>query len=153
MNLKILKVLCVEACKNENKKDIDNIFLDTSYNLLHHACRASTADINLVKLLIENGADVNAFTRGGDLTALHLAAFWGQTEIVKLLINNGAIINTKLNDYISKHLDNTPLGFAFTQKHFEIAQILIENGAIYEGEKEGIKEMIETYGKPNICYL
>ena len=46
-------------------------------------------DIEIVKLLIENGADVNAKNEDGE-TALHLANRKGYLDIVKYLIAKGA---------------------------------------------------------------
>lgn len=45
--------------------------------------------IEIVKLLLASGADVNATADSGD-TALHIAAGRGRTEMVRLLLNSGA---------------------------------------------------------------
>jgi ankyrin repeat protein len=50
--------------------------------------------LEIVKLLLEHGADVNAKMEGLG-TALHLAASNGHLEIVKLLLENGADVNAK----------------------------------------------------------
>jgi ankyrin repeat protein len=44
---------------------------------------------NAVPLVIRHGAKVNAFDKNG-LTALHLAAFYGSTEVAALLLKNNA---------------------------------------------------------------
>jgi hypothetical protein len=54
---------------------------------LHYAIL--TNHVEIVKLLLEHGADVKARYRGGS-TALHLAAGRGHTEIGRLLISKGA---------------------------------------------------------------
>ncbi|VUZ95856.1 acyl-CoA-binding protein, putative [Plasmodium vivax] len=59
---------------------------------LHYACDRGYLDI--VKVLIELGADVNADDSCGD-TALHIAAYSGQTEIIKYLTSAGADVNRK----------------------------------------------------------
>ncbi|PWF94171.1 Ankyrin repeat protein [Spiroplasma poulsonii] len=56
----------------------------------------------MVKLLIENGAEINHKNQFGN-TPLILASQNGHTEIVKLLIENGAKINHK------NQFGNTPL--------------------------------------------
>ena len=48
----------------------------------------------IVKLLIDNGADVDAQPKYGD-TALVDAIYEGHTEIVKLLVDKGADVNVK----------------------------------------------------------
>ena len=46
-----------------------------------------------VEQLIASGADVNIYS--GSLTALNLAAFFGQTGIVELLLEHGADVNAQ----------------------------------------------------------
>lgn len=47
---------------------------------------------NLVKVLVENHAEINARNNEG-YTSLHLAAQNGHGDVVKFLIQNGAIVN------------------------------------------------------------
>lgn len=69
--------------------------------------------------LLENGADINFQTPGGD-TCL----FWcDNTTWVEFLIKKGANINIKNND------GNTPLIEYAQQGDFDIFKILLENGA------------------------
>ena len=51
-------------------------------------------DLEKVKQLLENGADVNAGDKD-DRTALMFAAGNGHKEVVELLIENGADVNAK----------------------------------------------------------
>ncbi|KAK2024949.1 ankyrin, partial [Colletotrichum zoysiae] len=44
---------------------------------------------NIVRLLLENGADISALDMEG-ATALHLASLAGHTEVVELLCAKGA---------------------------------------------------------------
>ena len=53
---------------------------------------ASKGDVNAIKELLEEGADVNASDYDGR-TALHLAASEGHGHVVELLLNNGANVN------------------------------------------------------------
>jgi ankyrin repeat protein len=50
--------------------------------------------IEVVKLLLDNGADVNA-NDGGVYTALMWACMQDYTELVKILLDRGADINVK----------------------------------------------------------
>ena len=50
-------------------------------------------NIDKVKILLENGADVNAVKNGYDESALHLAAQNGHVDVVKVLIDKGSDVN------------------------------------------------------------
>lgn len=52
---------------------------------------------NIVKILIENGADVNLKDKRGS-TPLYWAAFRNNFEIAKMLLEKGADVNIKNND-------------------------------------------------------
>ena len=58
---------------------------------------ARSSKLELVKLLIEHGADVNAKTRSGQ-TAIHAACQENNFEIVKVLDNAGADVNSADNE-------------------------------------------------------
>ena len=77
------------------------------------ACQNGHAQI--VKTLIDNGADVNhrsqvgilrvssctctmaVFLQGTELTPLHLASYYNQTDVLELLINHGAHLDAVNN--------------------------------------------------------
>ena len=107
----------------------------------------------LIKLLIENGIDVNTKTQSGDpilhlvindlelaefliekgadvnardryeKTALHLAAQNNNFELFKLLIQNGADVNAR------DRYEKTALHLAAQNNNFELFKLLIQNGA------------------------
>ena len=115
--------------------------------------------VDIVKMLIRNGADVNVATQK-KWTAIHFAASKGHAGVVKVLIQNGADVNAlfqtkytgKLNALIFAaslgHIDvvsllllngadvnsvdryqNTALHCAIKREHFDVAKLLIDNGA------------------------
>ena len=78
--------------------------------------------LEIVKLLISSGADIENKTKGG-FTPLHIASLNGHLEIVKYLILSGANIQNKTNHRI------TPLHIACKKNHIEIVKYLISHGA------------------------
>ena len=98
----------------------------------------STNKVVFAKLLIENGADVNAGDQSGQ-RSLHHSVYFGELEMVKLLIDNGADVNA-LTEYGETPLDQTndwlnrsrpdALFPALTQQDAKgILKLLIENDA------------------------
>ena len=92
--------------------------LEININVLNEellwACRYEHLEV--IKLLIENGADVSA----GNNCALMMASENGRLEVVKLLIENGADVSVR---------NNYALQWASIYGHLEVAKLLIENGA------------------------
>ncbi|HET9746641.1 MAG TPA: ankyrin repeat domain-containing protein [Chitinophagaceae bacterium] len=90
----------------ENGEDANFAFTDTGENALHYTiCKTSEMDdrVEIVKLLIDAGIDVNKKTVAGSPTLcfmrdawlkgetpLHRAAAFGNTTIIKMLLDAGA---------------------------------------------------------------
>lgn len=125
-----------------------------THRIMNHYLQKACKDnkIEIVKLLIEKGADVN----NGIWTPLHSAAQYGHTEIARLLIKNGATVNKTDKDkwtplYTASYYGQTetfkllleawadasikdedgvaPLHIAAQKGHTEIVKLLIKNGA------------------------
>ena len=62
---------------------------------LHHATR--NGDLEVVKQLVSNGADVNAIAHQGHFP-LYCAAGHGHVETTRYLVENGADLRTRLSD-------------------------------------------------------
>jgi ankyrin repeat protein len=71
----------------------------------------------VVRLLLESGANPNAFEKGGE-TALHAAAFGGHEGIVRLLLERGADRRAKMDDGM------TAEALARAKGHAALAEIL-----------------------------
>ena len=107
---------CIEAGMRLDKYD------DTGETLLINAARKG--DTAIVKLLIENGAEIDQIHKQHGSTALMFAAQNGHTKTVQALIDLGANINrgSTVNYY-------TALMFAADGGHTETVQALIDRGA------------------------
>lgn len=97
-------------------------FNKNKYNLspLRHAARSGS--IEVVKFLINQGAEINAKAADNG-TALSAASLKGHIDIVKLLIQHGATI-----DIIDKD-GESPLMNASSEGRTEIVRYLLEKGA------------------------
>ncbi len=104
--------------------------------------------LEIVKYLIDEGADVNASRRYGNITALNEASQNGHDEIVQLLIKHGAIDSSLIDasqsgdiDKVSRlikqgsdvnlqaYSDTTALIKASSNGHLEIVKLLIKSGS------------------------
>jgi ankyrin repeat protein len=90
------------------------------------------AQIEIIKLLIDKGADINASATMGSITEtgrtpLYNAAESGRKEIVELLIEKGANINGNNSGLFG--LSMRPLFSAASKDHLAIVELLIKNGA------------------------
>jgi ankyrin repeat protein len=56
-------------------------------------------DINMIKLGLDNGENINSSLDGDEDTALHLSSYKGNKEIVQLLLNHPKIDVNLTNDY------------------------------------------------------
>jgi ankyrin repeat protein len=94
----------------------------------------SANDLEMVRLFVEKGLDVNAATRRGD-TALHFAAGAGNLAMVKLLLAKGANVNIATQESIPvrkgpialNHL--TALMYAAPYGTPDLVRTLIDAGA------------------------
>src|SRR5205814_184176 len=88
------------------------------------------ADVNAVRLLLDHGADVNAFDTAGR-TALMYAAGSDllQTDVVKLLIDRGADVNAKDRHTLSADAGLTVLDIAKQHGDTPVVDALVKAGA------------------------
>ena len=115
--------------------------------------------IEMIRLLIEKGADVNAVGVAGDYPALYWAVTENRTAIAKLLLEAGAVVDYRTDtgdtylviamenesdemvELLVRYCDahtlnkwggvwcNTPLGMAFRKVNLPMIELLLKNGA------------------------
>jgi len=90
----------------------------------------SSDNTELVKLLLEHGADARAKSKHGE-TALHSAASRGDTEIAAMLIERGADVNAEISG------GTTPLHQGSWNGHEEILKLLLAKGAEVDPKTTG----------------
>ena len=81
------------------------------------ASAAAAKQTDIARVLIANGANVNARAASGQIP-LHEASANGNLELVKLLIDSGANVNAKTDD------GKTPLDFAIEYKRDDVVDLL-----------------------------
>jgi ankyrin repeat protein len=94
---------------------------NTTRNMPLHAGVAGR-NFELVKVLVEYGAPVNAQQHGG-WTPLHAAAQNGDEAMVKLFIEHGADVNARADN------NQLPIDLALTKGHQQIVDLLEQHGA------------------------
>ena len=115
-----LKEILEGDAYKDYKFDLNNIKDTNGETPLYLACENSHTE--LVKLLLEHGADANIKSEYG-YTPLYRACDKDNTEVVKLLLEHGADVNSKDN------YGNTLLYSACKNNNTELAKLLLEYGA------------------------
>ena len=72
------------------------------------ACR--NGHVEICKLLLDNGANINAKTTKSQRTPLLIAAYWGHEEIARILLARGADILARDEDGTANRLVGTKPG-------------------------------------------
>lgn len=104
---------------------------------LHMAVQRGNCDI--IKMLLEAGADANQRDLGSGRSPLHLAVEGQRPEVVELLLSAGARVNQR------SYAGHTPLYCALYRTNKEVQALLSANGATYtqEDEEEKYRESDE----------
>ena len=123
----------VEAAENNNIKAV-NLFLEagmdpnvTTPSGTPLLAAAAAGNLEVAKVLIEKGANVNTKDKDG-MTPMVAAIFGekdgaGKQGLVRLLLEKGADLNTR---YITNGVAFTPLMAAASNKDLEVVKILLE---------------------------
>jgi predicted LPLAT superfamily acyltransferase len=80
--------------------------------------------VEVVRLLLSGGADVNQARTDTGTTLLFMAAQEGHVEVVRLLLSGGADVNQARTD-----TGATPLFMAAQNGHVEVVRLLLSGGA------------------------
>ena len=105
------------------------------WTALAYACKYNHMDI--VKFLLENGADINETVNTGS-TPLAVALLAGNFEIADFLIQKKADINK------SDIMGMSPLMWAAKEGNLKVVQYLVEHGANVNKQNNNGRSVIET---------
>lgn len=125
-----------------NGANVNYVSRDERKTPLHLASKIwYLADV--VDALLEHGADVNAQTVNEE-TPLYLASQVGNIDIVKILVNTSERINKPARINLANNRQVTPIIIAYKNSNYEVANFLLQNGAIVQPNiEEKIKENIQ----------
>lgn len=119
-----------------------DLVIDNDTPLLTHCI--INANIEIVELLLENGATINYPFERGLFQPLDAAATSGKTEIVRILLERGAEVNfiREADDINAMY---TPLSAALRTGTLESARLLLDAGADPNfGHEDGIPTALES---------
>ncbi len=88
---------------------------------MHQAVRDGR--LNMVRFLLESGAEVDPRDNGG-MTPLHMAALYGHKAIAELLLEHHATVNAQ-----TKEWNKTPLHLATEKRYKTVVDALVNHGA------------------------
>jgi ankyrin repeat protein len=138
--------------ENYVKKDVIANLKDTDgMTSLHHAVH--NGNIDIVKILLKNGADVTQVTNQGK-TTLHIATYQGHGKVVEVLLQH--VSRDELNDYINAKITSggtTSLHIAAKNGFLEIVKSLLKHGAIYNIENKSSRIPLDLSKDQNVNNL
>lgn len=117
--------IVLESCKMNNNFEITKYLIEKGFPINNKAIimASSSGYLNIVKLLIENGADVHVENN----MAVRKASFCGKLDVVKYLVEQcGANINASSCEYylgcedLAPYLYGDAICYASSYKHTEI---------------------------------
>ena len=89
--------------------------------------------IDRVRVALDDDPETVRRLSPDGFTALHLAAFFGKSEIARLLIDSGAAVDT----YTTNDFANQPLHAAAAGRHIEVCRVLLAAGADVNATQHG----------------
>lgn len=115
--------------------DVNAVTTDSFLQIHPLGCAVATPDVpnpsqdesavlQLVDLLLERGAEVNARRRDG-MTALHSAAHRGHLEVIRRLLEQGADPSIRAYDEAGGHAGQSPAETALAQGHTAAADLMV----------------------------
>jgi len=122
-NTAVVRLLCQEYGVNVNcnTSETVEVLANKGKTPLEWAARKGHTEV--IKVLLNNKADVNVSRPTDGVTPLYIAAQNGHTEVVKLLLANKVDVNASMNE------GATPLYIAAQNGHTEVVKLLLANKA------------------------
>ncbi|XP_063376605.1 serine/threonine-protein phosphatase 6 regulatory ankyrin repeat subunit B [Cydia fagiglandana] len=155
----------IEFVKEHKGESVATSYLDAvdddGASALHYACKIKkeevkipAADREVVKCLIENGADVTLITKHNHETAFHFCAIAGNNDVMTEMITHmsAADVGRALNKQNS--VGWTPLLIACHKGHMELVSTLLSNHArvdVFDVEGRSALHLAAEHGYLQVC--
>lgn len=155
----------IEFVQTHQGAEIATSYLDAvnedGASALHYACKITkdevkipSADKSVVRLLIENGADVSLQTKHVHETAFHYCAIAGNNDVMTEMINHmsAADVGKALNRQSS--IGWTPLLIACNRGHMELVNTLLTNHGrvdVFDVEGRSALHLAAEHGYLQVC--
>ena len=147
----------ITAIKKGNIQVVADI-IETNPKYLNHAIfeAVDVGNVNIVKLLLGKGADVNLQVGDDDATLLYIATEKGRKDMVQLLLENGANVDKPANVFINgTFVERSPLSLAVIKLmhgyvpvydfnyYRETIELLVKHGADIHKKDKNYKSPLE----------
>lgn len=155
----------IEVVKDQKGESVATAYIDAvdedGATALHYACKITkeevkiaSADREVVKCLIENGADVTQRTKHNHETAFHVCAVAGNNDVMTEMIAHisTADVSRALNK--QNNIGWTPLLIACNRGHMELVNTLLSNHArvdVFDIEGRSALHLAAEHGYLQVC--
>ncbi|XP_021701891.1 serine/threonine-protein phosphatase 6 regulatory ankyrin repeat subunit B isoform X2 [Aedes aegypti] len=128
---------------------------------LHYACqvtkdevKSGTGDREIVKMLLENGADVSLATKATQETCFHAVSVAGNNDVLSEMINHLSTTDIQKAMNRQSSVGWTPLLIACNRGHMDLVNTLLANHArvdVFDNEGRSALHLAAEHGYLQVC--
>lgn len=127
---------------------------------LHYACQVTkeevkgTGDREIVKMLLENGADVSLATKSTQETCFHAVSVAGNNDVLSEMINHLSTTDIQKAMNRQSSVGWTPLLIACNRGHMDLVNTLLANHArvdVFDNEGRSALHLAAEHGYLQVC--